>query len=138
MASYKIFHKSDLSTAVYEYTADHIIEWDIFPFSIFEHVLFVPTIDPIPQVYEGRRRLTKLEFRRLFTPTEIELIDEFAATYTQKTLPAELVRKIRTGLADYQYSENISLDDEACINGTNLYEYLGLIAAGRAAEVLNG
>lgn len=82
--------------------------------------------------------LFKAEFRDLFTQAERENIDEFNATYLDSTLlTAEQKRAIRSGLAYYADAKRIYLSNPQTIATLQMYEALGLIGAGRAAEILN-
>lgn len=81
--------------------------------------------------------LTKLEFRQRFTPAERAAIDEFNANYAaSELLTAEQKATMRVMLEDYRAAQNILLTDSGTIRGVQMYEALGLIAPGRAAEVL--
>ena len=83
--------------------------------------------------------LTKFEFRQLFAPTERAAIDAFNAGFEASgALSAEQKAAIRTNLEDYKASGAVYLNNPATIAGVQLYESLGLIAAGRAAEILGG
>ena len=88
---------------------------------------------------QGTVALTKLQFRRLFSPIERVSIDAFNAGFeAHPALTDEQKAGIRTALADYTVASDIRLDDEATIAALYMYEALGLIAAGRAAEILGG
>lgn len=88
---------------------------------------------------QGAVALTKLQFRRLFLPTERVKIDAFNVNFeNHPALSQEQKAVIRTALADYTVASDIRLDDEATISAIYMYEALGLIAAGRAAEILSG
>lgn len=87
----------------------------------------------------GTIHLTKLQFRRLFTFPERMAIDQFNATFeSNPMLSDEQKALVRTSLNDYDVAEGVYLNDPATVAGVQLYETLGLIAAGRAAEILNG
>lgn len=81
--------------------------------------------------------LSKLQFRRLFTTDEQELIDEFNATFeSNPLLTAEQKRRVRTGIKNFDASTEINTADPDTPSLLNLYTLTGLIAPGRAAEVL--
>ena len=81
--------------------------------------------------------LTKLEFRRRFTPDEQEGIDEFNATFEgNPDLTAAQKRKVRTGLKNFDASTSIAKSDPDIPLLLDLYTFVGLIAPGRAAEIL--
>lgn len=83
--------------------------------------------------------LTKLQFRQRFTPTERMLIDAFNLGFeTNPNLTDDQKSHLRTVLEDYKVAQEIRLADSGTIWGVQMYEALGLIAAGRAAEILNG
>lgn len=64
-------------------------------------------------------------------------IDEFNAGYaTNPLLTAEQKAALRVTLEDYRAAQNILPTDSGTIRGVQMYEALGLIAVGRAAEVL--
>lgn len=81
--------------------------------------------------------ITKLEFRNLFTYAERLAVDAFNAGFeAHPGLTAEQKAMIRTSLEDFKVAENVVLTNAATVAGVNLYETLGLIAPGRAAEIL--
>lgn len=80
---------------------------------------------------------THLEFRRRFTSDEQELIDEFNATFeSNPALTAAQKRKVRTGLKNFDASTHIVKSDPDIPALLGLYTLVGLIASGRAAEIL--
>lgn len=83
--------------------------------------------------------LTKLEFRRRFTSTEQEAVDDFNANYKGNggLTPAQK-RTICTALENLNAAEYIQLSDASTIAGVNLYVSVGIITAARASEILNG
>lgn len=81
------------------------------------------------------RILTKYQFRKLFTFNERVIIDNAP---TNTTLPEQIRAAVKTLLVDLQLLEEVDLDNADLINGVNLLEQMGLIAAGRAAEILTG
>lgn len=90
-------------------------------------------------VSAGKINLTKLQFRRRFTLPERIAVDAFNASYEgNPMLTDEQKAAIRTNLKDYDEAFDIDLSDEGTIAGVQMYEALGLIAPGRAAEILNG
>lgn len=117
------------------------------------HPLMVKTLDvPMPDMTKqewdksglqfidkpGNRTMTKLEFRRRFTPAEQEYIDEFNATFEgNERLSAEQKRKVRTGLKNFDAALDVSLADPDIPMLLGLYTMLGLLAEGRAVEILS-
>ncbi len=79
-------------------------------------------------VYGGRRILTKLEFLQLFTQTERIAIKQAAGVSPQ--------------LDDYLYllelADEVNLDSANTQTGVNTLGLAGILAAGRAGEILNG
>lgn len=106
-----------------EQTADYNwngVEWVYAP-NVLEH----PTsggATPAPVA----AKLTRLQFRNRFTEPER------VAIYTA----AESVVAVRVYLDDILAAEEIDLTDAATIAGVNALEMAGLLAAGRAAEIL--
>lgn len=83
--------------------------------------------------------LTKTEFRDRFTTTEQIAIDNFNATYQANPgLTAEQKAAILSALEHYRDTTRVYLGLQKTIDIVSLWEALGLIANGRAAEVLNG
>lgn len=83
---------------------------------------------PPPPVTPPRLRLTKLEFRNQFTFAEKQAI------YTA----AETSVDIEIFLDDLMVAEYIDCDNSNTIANVNALETAGLIAAGRADEILAG
>lgn len=78
------------------------------------------------------RRLTKLEFFDRFLDTE--LVDVYTAAETSAAVRVWLDKlKMTTPDSD---GTSIDLADSRTVGGVNAMEYGGLIAAGRAAEIL--
>lgn len=84
------------------------------------------------------RRITKLAFRNRFTKAEkagIEFaaLDDPTAPIAQRQQAAAL----RADLKDQEQATYIDLDDEDTRAGVQTLEAVGLIAAGRAVEILD-
>ena len=93
----------------------------------------------LPTVYEGRRDLTKLEFRRLFGPQEQRQVDRFNATFESLPILSEEQRDdVRTGLENYKAAQSVSLDDPATVDALGTYMVLGILAESRVVEILRG
>lgn len=87
----------------------------------------------------GEIPLTKYQFRQRFTSAERMAIDGFNSTFeTNGALTTEQKASIRTALEDLAASQAVYLTNASTIAGVQMYEALGLIAVGRAAEILNG
>jgi hypothetical protein len=94
----------------------------------------------LAEAQNGSIGLTKYQFRQLFAPAERIAVDAFndggylvsqALTDTQKAA-------VKLALADWAVTSVVHLDNSDVIAMVNLYESLGLIAPGRAAEILSG
>lgn len=124
MTLYHVIRKSD-GTQVYAYEADAPIEWAGMEFATHDHievVLEMVTPAPVPQI------LTPLQYLRRFSLPERVAIREAAKTdFVVEDLMDMLDR-----------AQEINTADMDTIAGTHYMEHLGLIAPGRAAEVLNG
>lgn len=83
--------------------------------------------------------LSKYQFRQRFTYDGRLAIDAFNRTFEDNdNLTTEQKAAIRTNLEDFAASGAVYLGNPATVAGVQLYEALGLIAAGRAAEILAG
>lgn len=136
------FNVHEISTGklVYQFESESLAVLDLFPESDYTY-----SIDTegnggnLGNIYGGRRVLTKLEYRRLFTFEERMAIDSFTANYLGIAfLSAEQKSAIRTSLQDYADAQDINLDDADTVRGIGLYVQFGLIQPNRLAEVLNG
>lgn len=80
---------------------------------------------------------TKLQFERLFSDAEWAAAQDFNAGFEViPQLSAEQKLTIRRGLNDYKIALDVSPVDPGTIALVNLYEAFGVIALGRAAEIL--
>ena len=106
---------------VYAYGADNAVEWPDYPFSEFNHIA-EKIVEPAPV----QRTLSKLEYLRRFTTAERVAIRAAASA--------------NPVLDDYlklmELAQEINLDDPDTIAAVGMLEQAGLIAAGRAVEVL--
>jgi hypothetical protein len=84
--------------------------------------------------------LTKYQFRQRFTFPERVAIDQFngGAYLASDALTSEQKAGMTTMLEDYKAATEVRLDDPATISAVQMYEGFGLIAQGRAGEILNG
>ena len=127
-------------TVVYAYSSDEAVDWPDYPFATFNHNLVVPVEAPAPT-----RRVTKLQFRNLFTSDEKVAI-EFASLDNPNGTQEERLQaaELRVFLADVESATpetdgtSIDLDDSRMVTGVNALETYRLIATGRAAEILSG
>jgi len=79
--------------------------------------------------------LTKLQFRLLFTLTELVAIDNYQ---TNASLSSDQKNMLNTIMANFAAAEDISLADPATVQGVNYLATAGLITTARAAQVLAG
>lgn len=125
---------------VYEYTAENELSFTGLndPALYRQEVITQPSA-PLATVHGGRRILTKLEFRRLFSDATRPLVDEFNATYeTHPALTAEYKRAIRSGLEDFKAATEIDLDNPSVAAMLAVYVTLGMMSYPEMQEVLNG
>ena len=78
--------------------------------------------------------LTRYEFRKLFTFTERVAID---SSPTNTAIPANYRAMILTLLKDLELSGEVQLWNPDVQQGIGLLEQIGLIDAGRAAQILS-
>lgn len=106
---------------VHAYGADAPDHTDAYPFDQYNHIPQPEAVEPPPA-----RTLTKLEYLRRFTTAERVTIRQAAK--------AEPV--LEDYLAMLELAQDINLDDPDTAAAVGMLEQVGLIAAGRAAEVL--
>jgi len=86
-------------------------------------------VEPVDtRVYGGRRELTPLEFLRLLTQPERVAVRTAAKTNATIEDYLDLIDK----------ADTVNLDNTDVSGGLMLLEQAGLLAAGRAEEILNG
>jgi hypothetical protein len=102
-------------------------EWVMIPYAA---VPAVPTPEPPtdPVVYETR--LTQLEFMRRFTMDELDAVYGAAESGTPET------RRLRIGLEMLRMADFVSTADPLTTEFATTLEAAGLIATGRAAQIL--
>jgi len=106
------------------------------PFADFDHAEFVEGEPATPAIAIA---WTKLAFERKFSDAEWAAAQAFNAGFESITqLSDEQKLKIRRGLNDYRIATEISSVDPGTVTLLSLYEAFGVIAAGRALEILNG
>lgn len=131
--------EAEKAAEVYRYNHDATIEMKDFPFATHDHIEQVPV--NVDGSIEGSavRAFDKIDWRRQFTGTEQELIDEFNATFeSNPMLTEDQKRKIRTGLEDYKAAPVVRSDDPKVPVMLGLYVALGILAPHRPQEILNG
>lgn len=125
MPVFRVIRKSDKQT-VYAYSSDVAVEFPNLPFSEFDHIEEIAvnpdrTIDQLPS-----RNVSKREFIKRFD------VAEYAAIKAAATQNATLDFYWQ----QFMLAENIDLDNPDTIAGVQMLEGAGLIASGRAAEIL--
>lgn len=78
--------------------------------------------------------ITKYQFRKLFTLAERIAVDNAP---TNSALPAQARATLVTINKDMELSGIVQLDNPDVAAGVNFLEQIGLIAAGRAAQILS-
>lgn len=121
----------------YEYTADAQVDfpaWQSPEFTTTE----VVDAPPVAPEYSGSWQITKLAFRNRFTQaekvaTEIAALDVPAAPMQQRAMAAAL----RSSQQDVTVATFIDLKRADTRAGVQTLETAGLLAAGRAAAILD-
>lgn len=116
-----VIQQRETGDVVHAYTADAPGEFAEYPFAQFNHILQKPeTAAP------AERTITKVVYLRRFTA------DERVGVRTAAKTSAVL----EDYLSMMELAEEINLDDPDTIAAVQMLESVGLIATGRAAEVL--
>lgn len=123
MAEYVVTRKSDGAEA-YRYQSDTPVEWNGMEFSTHDHVALAQQ----PVTPTGTRTMTKLEYLRRFTVDERVAIRAAAA---QNAVLADYLQLM-------ELATEINTGDTDTVAAVTMLEQAGLIAAGRAQEILNG
>lgn len=138
MPTYRVIRKADNET-VYAYTADAPVEFPNLPFAEFQHIEEV-NINPDGSINAENQgwKITKLAFRNRFKreekiAIEINSLDNPAAPMVQRQAAADL----RASQADQRDATYIDLQRADTRAGVLALEQYGLIAAGRAAVILD-
>jgi hypothetical protein len=123
MAVYRVVRKSD-GEEVNRYAAMQVVEGD-WPFAEYDHVEVNETVEA-PAVTP--KIVTKGGFIKRFSVEEYATIKAAAQ---------------QNAMLDYYWqqfmlAENIDLSDPDTVAGVTMLEQAGLIAQGRAQEILNG
>lgn len=112
---------------VHAYDAESAVDWPDFPFSDYNHIVHV---EPSPVQEPVERNISGVQYMRRFTQAERIAIREAAKS------SAALDDYLR--LLDLTIAQGgvVNLNDPDVAAALNMLETFGLIAAGRAAEVL--
>lgn len=137
MPIYRVIRKSDRAT-VYAYSADAPVAFPELPFADFDHIEEVNVNQDGSIPADVGTRITKLAFRQRFTTAEkaeleIASMDNPAASMEQRALAATL----RANNADIQAATYIDLQRADTRAGVLALEQYGLLAAGRAVQILD-
>lgn len=110
---------------VHAYSADAPDHTDVYPFGTYNHILQKPTTAaPVVRMISG------VTYLRRFTQAERIAI---RAAATQSAVLDDYLRLLDTTIAQ---GGEVNLDDVDTIAAVGMLEQVGLIAAGRAAEIL--
>jgi len=135
MITYIVTRKSD-GVEIYRYMADAPVEWGGMDLVTHDHTPQPQEVEPV--VPSVPRTWTKLKFERKFTDAEWQAGQSFNATFESNEYLTDAQKlTIRRGLNDYRIALDISSVDPGVINLLGLYELFGVIAPGRAQEILN-
>jgi hypothetical protein len=116
MASYKILSTGNTIVADEEYVnLRYPNDWELIP----EPEVVEPTPTPVTV-------LTKLEFMNRFT--DLELVTLYSAAKT--SVPLEI------WLEKFKLASEVDITDQRTIDGIAALETVGILAVGRAAEIL--
>ena len=123
MTEYVVTRKSD-GAEVLRYSSDAPVEWAGMSFAAHDHTEQVEQ----PTAPSGPRTMTKLEYLRRFTVEERVAI---RAAAEQNVVLADYLQLM-------ELAQDINTGDPDTVAAVTMLEQEGLIAAGRANEVLNG
>ncbi|WP_150428864.1 hypothetical protein [Dechloromonas sp. CZR5] len=110
---------------VHVYPADDATDFEQFPFSRYNHIPHKPEDAPAPQ-----REITGVSYLRRFSQEERIAIRDAAKT---SSVLDDYLKLLDATIAQ---GGVINLDDPDTVAAVNLLEQSGLLAPGRAAEVL--
>ena len=131
MTTWKVTHRATGQEA-YRYQADTPIEWSGMGFDTHDHTEVPDEITDVTPRMESGRRLTKLAFVALIGE------DAFKAVLAAAKVNVDIEAFVK--LIDWATPEadgtSIDLDDPRTISGLYALEAAGLIAPGRAQEIL--
>lgn len=87
-----------------------------------------------PEMTEDNITLTKYQFRKLFTLTERVAVDNAP---NNTAIPANYRAMLLTMAKDMELSAEVQLGNPDTAAGVHFLEQLGLIGAGRAAQIIS-
>lgn len=109
---------------VHAYTADEPSHADVYPFDTYNHIPQVVVIEPVVREVSG------VSYLRRFTQAERIAIRGAAS---QSAVLDDYLKLLD---ATIQQGGIVNLDDADTVAAVQMLEQVGLIAAGRAAEIL--
>jgi hypothetical protein len=109
---------------VHAYTADQPSHEDVYPFDTYNHIPQPVVIEPVVREVSG------VSYLRRFTQPERIAIRAAAA---QSPVLDDYLRLLDITIAQ---GGIVNLDDEDTVTAVNMLEQVGLLATGRAAEIL--
>lgn len=134
MPFYRVVRKSD-SVEVTRYCAGALALLDEYPLAAFDHVEWTPDAPP---GYSGPWTITKYAFRERFTNDEKVALELAALDVPDGTLDARAAAaQVRVWLADIEAAQFVDLQLTKTRDGVQALEGYGLLAAGRAAVILD-
>lgn len=127
-------------TEVFRYSAEDPEEWGGMGFSTHTHTPLLVEEQAVQATrFNGRRLLSKLEFRSLFPETALKAIDRFEVQFESAPFLSDTQKDdIRTAFKDYNEASGIDLDDPRWIPGLGLYVVLGYLTNDEMTGVLRG
>lgn len=136
MTTYAVIRKADM-VEVYRYTHTAPVEWGGMEFATHDHLVQPdppPEVPPPPPI----RHITKLAFRNRFTQSEKVSIEIAALDVPTASLPQRaLAAALRANQQDLAVAQYIDLNRPDTRAGVQQLEAAGLLAAGRAAVILD-
>lgn len=129
MPTYIVTRKTD-GAEIYHYQADAPVEWVGMEFSAHDHTEYTEPQEVIP-AQSGPRRLTKLQFIG-------RLGDDFDTLFaaSKTVLAVEKFMKMLDWATPDADGTSVDLDDPRVVGALQAFEGVGLMAPGRAAEIL--
>lgn len=135
MTTYTVIRKAD-QVEIYRYSHTEPVEWIGMEFATHDHVEVVEAPPPPPP--PPTRYITKLAFRNRFTQAEKVAIEIAALDVPTASLQARsLAAALRASQQDLGVAQYIDLSRVDARAGVQQLEAVGLLAAGRAAVILD-
>lgn len=109
---------------VHAYTADEPSHADLYPFDTYNHIPQPVVVEPVVREVSG------ISYLRRFTQAERIAIRGAAS---QSAVLDDYLKLLDATIAQ---GGMVNLDDEDTVAAVQMLEYVGLIATGRAVEIL--